>query len=97
MLFVTNQFEQYSVSVIIIWLSLCFLLLPIIRPRIKSLFYKVGIGKARLLIIGAGEKVEKFLNAIEQEKNLGYEVVGFLDNFWEDIDRDIEFLNIDAV
>ncbi|MCM8808458.1 MAG: sugar transferase, partial [Candidatus Omnitrophica bacterium] len=97
MLFVTNQFEQYSVSVIIIWLSLCFLLLPIIRPIIKSLLYKAGIGKARLLIIGAGKKVEKFLNAIEQEKNLGYEVVGFLDNFWEDIDRDIEFLNIDAV
>lgn len=110
-LFATKQSEQYSRLVIITWSSLCILLLPVIRPKIKSILYKTGIGKTKLLIIGAGEDGIRVFKAIRQEHNLGYEVAGFVDDtvnkgdiegvrvfrFINDIDRYIDASDIDTV
>ena len=79
-LFVTKQTESYSRIVVLTWLSLCFIILPVFRTRIKEILHKLGWGKEKVLILGATENGIKFMKAIKAEPNLGYEVVGFIDD-----------------
>ena len=79
-LFVTKQTESYSRIVVLTWLSLCFIILPVFRTRIKEVLHKLGWGKEKVLILGATENGIKFMKAIKAEPNLGYEVVGVIDD-----------------
>lgn len=79
-LFALKQAEFYSRLVIFTWFFLTAIIFPIIRINIKKLLFKLGLGKAKILIIGAGEKGISFLRILKDEPNLGYEVAGFLDS-----------------
>lgn len=110
-LFATKQSEVYSRLVILTWSFLCIILLPLLRPGFKRLLYRMNLGKARLLIVGAGENGRRMLKALRKEGNLGYEVAGFVDNsagsdeidgvkvyrFIDSVERYIDNSNIKAI
>jgi len=79
-LFVSKQAIEYSRLVVLTWLFLCFIVLPILRMRLKGILYKLGWGREKVFIVGATENGTKFVKAIRAEPNLGYEVVGFIDD-----------------
>jgi Undecaprenyl-phosphate galactose phosphotransferase WbaP len=59
-------------------LSLVFF--PLLRIGVKRLLFNSGILKSKVLILGAGEMGRLALRALLRERNLGYEVVGFVDD-----------------
>jgi len=59
-------------------LSLC--IIPIVRVNVKRLLYKFGRFRRRVLILGAGETGRMIRTALGKESNLGYDVIGFLDD-----------------
>ena len=79
-LFISKQAIEYSRLVILTWLFLCFIVLPILRTRLKGILYKLGWNREKVFIVGATENGIKFVKAIRSEPNLGYEVVGFIDD-----------------
>ncbi len=78
-LFVSKKSHEFSRIVIISWAALSALLLPVLRTKLKLLLYKIGLLRGRLLIVGANDRGISFLRMINEEPNLGYEVIGFLD------------------
>ena len=89
-LFISKQAIEYSRLVILTWLFLCFIVLPILRTRLKGILYKLGWNREKVFIVGATENGIKFVKAIRSEPNLGYEVVGFIDD-------EIKHLEIEGV
>jgi len=63
----------------ILWLG-AMITFPTFRWAGKRLMYKLGLWKERVLILGAGQAGMSTLRGIEREKNLGYQVIGFLDD-----------------
>jgi undecaprenyl-phosphate galactose phosphotransferase len=72
--------ERVSRTVLVLTGLLSLPLLPIIRINIKRLLMKIGLLRARVLILGAGKTGELILNAIKKDSNLGFDVIGFLDD-----------------
>ena len=56
------------------------LFLAIYRIYGKKILYNFGIGKEKIIIIGAGNAGISVLTGLRNEKHLGYEVIGFLDD-----------------
>lgn len=79
-LFATKQTQAYSRILILEWLFLCLLVMPVLRTKVKSLLHQIGLGKIKILIIGAGENGIRFMKAIQSEPNLGLEIAGFVDD-----------------
>ncbi|NLX04825.1 MAG: undecaprenyl-phosphate galactose phosphotransferase WbaP [Phycisphaerae bacterium] len=53
---------------------------PAIRFYGKKLLHRIGLWNERVLILGAGDAGLETLRGLERENNLGYQVVGFLDD-----------------
>jgi len=66
----------YAGMFIIVLLSLS----RIIKLTVLSQWRKKGIGVARLLIVGAGEIARTLMRAIVANPELGYQIVGFVDD-----------------
>lgn len=54
--------------------------MPIVRLIGKKIMLKAGFGKRKAIILGAGLTGELLLKSFSIEKNMGYEVIGFLDD-----------------
>jgi undecaprenyl-phosphate galactose phosphotransferase len=66
---------------VLILMGLLFMsIFPFIRISLKRLLINIGLMKSRVLILGAGKTGRLVLNALRKERNLGYEVAGFIDN-----------------
>lgn len=65
---------------IIIMGCLSLVFLPVVRIEAKRLLYRVSGLRRRVLILGAGETGRLILRALRKEPNLGYDVIGFLDD-----------------
>ena len=76
--FVGQAGVKLSRAFIFIILILIALLFPLTRPLSKRLLYRMGLLKRRLIIIGTGEAAHRALSILRREKNLGYEVAGFI-------------------
>jgi len=70
-----------SVSRIVILLMglLAILIFPLLRVTSKKLLIRAGLLKSKVLIIGAEDMGKRTLHALRREPNLGYDVVGFID------------------
>jgi Undecaprenyl-phosphate galactose phosphotransferase WbaP len=69
-----------SRSFIVLLCILSLGIMPILRISIKRVLIQSGLLKSKVLIVGAGEAGERALQALHRESNLGYEVVGFVDD-----------------
>jgi len=78
--FLSKLSESYSRSLVILigLLSLC--VFPLLRTTVKRLLIRRGLLKSRVLILGANDTGKRALSALRKEPNLGYEVIGFVDD-----------------
>lgn len=88
-LYLGKMGEKVSRTVLVLTGIISFPLLPLIRINIKRLLMKTGFLKSRVLVLGAGKTGELILNAIKKDANLGFDVVGFLDDNPEKIGKEI--------
>ena len=79
-LFISKKGPEFSRILVITLGALSVFALPVIRPNVKKLIYAAGLMKRKVLIVGSGENAAKILKALSNEKNLGYEIAGFIDD-----------------
>jgi undecaprenyl-phosphate galactose phosphotransferase len=79
-LFLGRMGEKYSRTVIVLMGIVSFFVFPAIRINVKKLLRKVGLLRSKVLVIGAGKRGMIVAKALKEEQNLGYKVVGFLDD-----------------
>jgi len=72
--------ERYSRTVIVLMGIISLFVFPTIRINAKKLFRHIGLFRSNVLIIGAGNRGRLVAKALKEEQNLGYKVVGFLDD-----------------
>jgi undecaprenyl-phosphate galactose phosphotransferase len=73
-----------------------FPVIPIIRTTAKKLMMRFGLLKSKVLVLGAGHTGELIFNALRRDRNLGLNVVGFLDDDPDKIGRRIHGIKIHA-
>jgi undecaprenyl-phosphate galactose phosphotransferase len=69
-----------SRTVIILIGLLSLIIFPLLRTAVKRGLVKLGVTTNKALIIGANDTGRLALNALLKEKNLGYRVIGFIDD-----------------
>ncbi|GAB4537243.1 MAG: undecaprenyl-phosphate galactose phosphotransferase WbaP [Thermodesulfovibrionia bacterium] len=79
--------ERVSRTVLVLTGLLSLPLSPLIRINTKRLLMRVGLLKNRVIILGAGKTGGLILNAIRKDSNLGFDVIGFLDDDPEKIGK----------
>ena len=72
--------EQVSRTVLVTMGLITLPLFPLVRINIKKLLRIIGLMKSKVLILGAGSTGRLILSALKRDANLGYNVVGFLDD-----------------
>lgn len=88
--------EQVSRTVLVVMGIIAFPILPVMRTNAKKFLFFIGLLKRKVLILGAGKTGELIFNALRRDRNLGLNVVGFLDDDPEKIGRDIGGIKIHA-
>ncbi|MDA8388482.1 MAG: undecaprenyl-phosphate galactose phosphotransferase WbaP [Nitrospiraceae bacterium] len=77
-LFIAKKGPNFSRLLILTMLAASLFLFPAARLSAKKIIYSMGLLKRRLLIIGAGDAAVTALSLLRSEKNLGYDVICFL-------------------
>ncbi|OGF48058.1 MAG: hypothetical protein A2452_04720 [Candidatus Firestonebacteria bacterium RIFOXYC2_FULL_39_67] len=72
--------DEVSRTVLIFTFLNSLWIVPMARLLGKRAAFGMGIGKRKIIIIGAGLTGELFLKSIRKEKTIGYDVIGFLDD-----------------
>jgi len=72
--------ERVSRTVLVLMGIISIPVFPIVRINAKKLLIFIGLLKSKVLILGAGKTGELIFNALKRDKNLGLNVVGFLDD-----------------
>jgi undecaprenyl-phosphate galactose phosphotransferase len=80
MLFLMKRGEEYSRVLVITMFAMVVMLMPLIRLSTKKYLYAAGLMRRKILIIGSGEAAQSAYHVITSEPNLGYEIVGFIDD-----------------
>jgi Undecaprenyl-phosphate galactose phosphotransferase WbaP len=80
MIFVTRKQIQLSRAIVILAWLLSLFLFPLFRYLIKIFLVKINLWKKKLIILGANETSLLALKSINQNKTMGYEILGFLDD-----------------
>jgi undecaprenyl-phosphate galactose phosphotransferase len=80
LIFLTRREFYFSrVIVILAWL-ISLLLFPAVRVLMKFVLIKFGIWKKKLIILGVHPTSLQVIQAIQKNKTMGYDVVGFVDD-----------------
>lgn len=88
--FLSKMSESYSRALVLFMGALSLCVFPVMRLTAKRLLIRIGLLKSRVLILGANETGQRALVALRKEPNLGYEVVGFIDDDRSKQNRTIE-------
>ena len=80
MLFLMKRGQDYSRILIAAMFGMAVILFPPIRLKAKKLLYSAGLMRRKILIVGSGETAVSAYKAIIGEPNLGYQVIGFIDD-----------------
>lgn len=88
--------EQVSRAVLVVMCVISIPVFPLIRTNAKKILMTLGLLRKKVLVLGAGKTGEMICNAMKRDKNLGMNVVGFLDDDPEKIGKRICGLKIHA-
>lgn len=86
--------DEISRTLVILMGWLAVLILPLTRIISKKILRRLGFFKRKVLILGAGETGKLILRALKKEPNLGYKVVGFLDDDTEKVGKYLDGIKI---
>ncbi len=78
--FAAHLSMDVSRTVLILSWGMSLFFLPVLRIVAKKILDGAGIWQRSVLILGAGRTGETVLEKIKKNKNMGYEVIGFLDD-----------------
>jgi undecaprenyl-phosphate galactose phosphotransferase len=74
-----GQFYTVSrIAVLLIGLS-AIVFFPLLRVTVKRSLIRAGLLKSKVLIVGVDDMGKRTVHALKREPNLGYEVIGFID------------------
>jgi undecaprenyl-phosphate galactose phosphotransferase len=93
-LFLGKVGERVSRTVLVVMGVLSVPVLPAVRINAKKLLIRMGLLKSKVLILGAGKTGELMLNALQRDTNLGFDVIGFLDDDPDKIGKKIQGVKI---
>ncbi len=93
-LFLGKVGERVSRTVLVLMGVISVPVLPAVRINAKKLLQRMGLLKSKVLILGAGKTGELMLNALKRDTNLGYDVIGFLDDDPKKIGKTIQGVKI---
>lgn len=74
---------------ILLWVFIC-LVLPFTRSLAKRLLFRMGLWKEKVLVVGSGEDAIATARGMMKERQLGYDIVGFLDQTERSADREVD-------
>lgn len=80
LIFITKKELQFSRAVIVLAWGLSLFIFPLSRYLTKLILIKLKLWKKKLLIIGANPLGFNVVKSIRQNKSMGYEIIGFLDD-----------------
>jgi undecaprenyl-phosphate galactose phosphotransferase len=92
--FLGKMGNTVSRTIIIIIGLLSLVIFPILRTAVKQGLFKLGISTSKTLILGANDTGRLALNAMIKEKNLGYRVIGFIDDLAKTKNRYFEGIKV---
>jgi undecaprenyl-phosphate galactose phosphotransferase len=92
--FLGKMGNTVSRTIIIIIGLLSLIIFPILRTAVKQGLFKLGISTSKTLILGANDTGRLALNAMIKEKNLGYRVIGFIDDLAKTKNRYFEGIKV---
>ncbi|MBF0537174.1 MAG: sugar transferase [Nitrospirae bacterium] len=73
-------YEMVSSTVLVmLWVGSMFVF-PVFHLYGKKFFFRMGICKEKVLILGAGKAGRLIVQWLDRERHIGYDVVGFLDD-----------------
>jgi len=76
---VRNMYGSIPRSVFVFLWFFLIIIVSFLRYWGKRFFYRIGIWKEQVLIIGIGENAIAAVEGLEKERHLGYKVIGFLE------------------
>ncbi len=76
--FIAKEGDRFSRAFLLVICFLSLISFPLTRALVKKALYRSGLLKRKLLILGSGEAARSALQAVRREKNLGYDVTGFI-------------------
>ncbi len=93
-LYLGKMGERVSRTVLVLTGIISLPLLPLMRINIKRLLMKTGFLRSRVIILGAGKTGELVINAIKKDSNLGFDVIGFLDDDPQKVGKEIHGVKV---
>jgi Undecaprenyl-phosphate galactose phosphotransferase WbaP len=94
--FLGKMSNTVSRTVIILIGLLSLIIFPLLRTAVKRGLVKLGVTASKALILGSNDTGRLALNAMIKEKNLGYLVVGFVDDLAKIRKRYFEGIKVHA-
>jgi Undecaprenyl-phosphate galactose phosphotransferase WbaP len=93
-LFLGKIGESVSRTVIVLMGFISFPILPLFRLSAKRVLINTGHLMSNVLILGAGKTGSMILKALLRDRNLGFNIVGFLDDDPQKIGKKIEGIEV---
>ncbi len=78
-LFIGKIGESFSRTLLLTMSLSAIILFPVIRTNMKRLLYSFDLLKRKIIILGTGKEARASLAIFRNERNLGYDVAGFID------------------
>ncbi|MFQ6083213.1 MAG: undecaprenyl-phosphate galactose phosphotransferase WbaP [Candidatus Aminicenantia bacterium] len=88
--FIARKSLQFSRAIIILAWLISLILFPIFRSLIKKILIKLNLWKKKIIILGAAKTGKLILEGIRDNKIMGYEIAGFLDDDPQKIGKKIK-------
>ena len=76
--FLTKEYFPFSRAILLMAWLLSLAILPVLRSFTKLLLFRLSFWKKKVIIIGTTESTSTLIEAIKQNKMMGYEIVGCL-------------------
>ena len=89
LVFITQEYFYYSRLIIFLAWALSLVFLPVFRYLTKLFLIKISCWRKRVIIIGPLQRCSDLIKAIQQNRTLGYEIVGCLTNIPAEIGRSL--------
>ncbi len=70
------------------------ILFPLLRISVKRWILHIGLLKSKVLILGTNDIAKRTVDALQKEPNMGYEVIGYVDDDETSKKRDINGIKV---
>ena len=84
LMYFLGKAEQISRLVVGMTWLFSFFSLALMRVALKRILVRLGLWQRPVILVGAGRTAELLYQAFEKDKGLGYEIVGVIEDAWQE-------------